>query len=100
MDKHIKEIFDKFFIIGEIIEMNHTVVHSIGSMYGKVKLYPTEDNMFFDWDYQYIGIFDNQHQGLIDVFNRFREFFKWVPIKPMEIYEHIESIYKKKYPTR
>jgi hypothetical protein len=92
-----KELFDKFFIVGNIIKMNHTVVCSIGSMYGKVQLYPTESNIFFEYDNKYIGIYDNKHQGLIDVYNSFPEFFKYTLIKPLDLYECIEKIYNKKY---
>jgi hypothetical protein len=94
-----EELFNKFFIVGEIKQMDHTVSYSIGNMYGKVQLYPTKNNIFFDWDHQYIGIYDHSHQGLVDVFGKFPDFFKFIPIKPMELYEYIELIYKKKHPN-
>ena len=88
------DLFEKFFSVGEIVKMNHKVVLRMGVMYGKVQLLPKEGNIFFKGDYQYVGVFDNEYQGIIDMTHYFKDFFRYTGIKPIELYKFVVKQYE------
>ena len=89
-----EKLFNTLFTVGEVIELDHKVSYSMGNMYGKIWLNPTDKNIF-TVPKRYIGIYDSDYQGIIDVANCFRlEFFRYLGIKPIELYLHIKNVYE------
>jgi len=88
-----EKLFNSLFTVGEVIELDHKVSYSMGYMYGKIWLTPTDKNMF-PGPYGFVGIYDNDYQGIIDVTNCFdRKFFIYLGIKPLDLYLHIKNVY-------
>jgi len=88
-----EKLFNSLFTVGKVIELDHTVAYSIGNMYGKIWIIPTDKNMF-TVPKRYIGIYDNDYQGIIDVANFDRQFFIYFGIKPLDLYLHIKKAYE------
>ena len=89
-----EKLFNTLFTVGEVIELDHKVSYSMGNMYGKIWLNPTDKNIF-PGPSKFIGIYDNDYQGIIDVTNCFcLEFLRYFGIKPIELYLHIKKAYE------
>jgi hypothetical protein len=89
-----EKLFNSLFTVGDVIELDHKVVYSMGLMYGKICLNPTNKNIFPGPD-RLIGIFDNEYQGIIDVTLSFdANFFNYFGIKPIDLYLLIKKTYE------
>jgi len=90
----MEKIIEKFFAVGEVVKMDHKVAYSMGNMYGKVQLFPKKTKIFFKDEYQYVGVFDNEYQGIVEVTYYFKVFFKYTGIKPIELYRFVVKQYE------
>lgn len=88
-------IIEKFFTVGEIIKMNHKVMHRGGAMFGKVKLIPTKENIFCKYDYQYSGIFDSEWVGVAEMDYNYKEFSMYTGVGPFELYKYVIKQYER-----
>jgi hypothetical protein len=85
----MEKVIEKFFTVGKVVKMDYKVAYSMGTMYGKVQLFPTKYNIFFKDEYQYIGVFDSDWQGIMDVTYYFRDFLIFTDIPPIELYKFV-----------
>jgi hypothetical protein len=89
-----KKLFNSLFDVVEVIELDHKVAYSMGLMYGKIWLFSTSKNVF-PGPSRFIGIYDNDYQGLIDVSYCFsKDYFTYFGITPKELYLQIKNVYE------
>jgi hypothetical protein len=89
-----EKLFNSLFTVGDVIELDHKVAYSMGLMYGKIWVDSTDKNTF-PGPSRYIGIYDNDYQGVIDVSYSFdRNFFNYFDIKPVDLYRVIKKTYE------
>ena len=86
-------IIKKFFRIEEVVKLDHKVVYFIGNMIGKVKIVPTNENVLFKEEYQYVGIYDSKVVGYAEVFSNFGDFLRFTGISPKVFYNYILDKY-------
>jgi len=90
-----EKLFNSLFTVEKVIELDHKVSYSMGYMYGKIWLIPTDKNMFPGPD-RFVGIYDSDYQGIIDITSGSfdHNLFNYFGIKPLDLYLHIKKTYE------